>query len=173
MMEAWQELDRKAYDEVWERFQRDFCFQPSMYKADWPSIREPTPSEVYSISEVYSGGEDHYTKLNRELQDWGLRAFQALLTTNDEWINVLDWQHDCYRFFPQRPFELNEFNEWPIPILPNGDYFIFIHPESIWGIFGHPWEQTMCIFGEPLLILLKTDRPMILTQLVRRNGKKA
>jgi len=173
MMKAWQEMNGESISAVWDRFEEEFLFRPSVHQADWPGIHEPSPSETYSISEVYNGDGDHYSKLNRELQDWGLSAFQALLTTDTEHINVLDWQHPCYRFRPLIPFDLDKFGEWPIPILPNGDYYIFLDPDFAWGIFGHPWEQTMCLFGAPLLACLETGRPTLLTELVRRNGKAA
>jgi len=172
-MSAWQELTGDAEISVWNRFERDFLFLPSVDAGKCRGIREPAPSETYSISQVYDGDESHYAKLNAELQRWGLNAFQELLPLESDWLNVLDWQHPCYRFYPHIPFELDEFDEWTIPILPNGDYYIFLEQEFTWGIFGHPWEQTMCIFGSPLLEILKKSRPELLTKLVRKNGKKA
>jgi hypothetical protein len=170
MSETWIELDGQSRKEVWDRFYRDFVFHPSIDRQWWPGIREPVPSETYSISEVYGGNEAHYARLNRDLQDWGVRSLKALLPSDGEWVYALDWQHPCYRFYPNRPFALDTFGEWPVPILPNGDYYIFLHPNFDWGIFGHPWEQTMCVFGERLLSVLCSDRAALLTCLVRRNG---
>lgn len=173
MTNAWQELKGAEESRVWDRFEREFLFNPSVHAANWPGIREPQPSETYSISGVYAGDESHYTKLNADLQRWGLIAFQELLPSESDWLHALDWQHPCYRFYPHIPFELDEFGEWTVPILPNGDYYIFLAQELSWGIFGHPWEQTMCLFGAPMLATLEKNRPQLLTKLVRRNGREA
>jgi hypothetical protein len=37
---------------------------------------------------------------------------------------------------------------------PNGDYYIFLSEDFRTGTFGHPWEETMCIFGDRLLTAL-------------------
>lgn len=171
-MEAWIELKEKTELWLWDRFIQEFSFKPRVGEQDWPGIREPTPSETYLISEAYAGTEPQYIELCQELQEWGLRSFQTLLKGETNWLYALDWQHPCYQFYPEFPFELDEFGEWVIPLLPNGDYYIFLESEFKWGIFGHPWEQTMCVFGAPLLNQLKSDPPRLLTQLIRRDGEK-
>ncbi len=55
-----------------------------------------------------------------------------------------------------------------IPVLPNGDYYVFLSPELDWGWFGHPWEQTICIFGERLLAAVAENPPTLFTQVLRR-----
>jgi hypothetical protein len=34
---------------------------------------------------------------------------------------------------------------------PNGDYYTFARPDFSEGTFGHPWEQTLCVFGPRLV----------------------
>ena len=41
--------------------------------------------------------------------------------------------------------------EWPVPVFPNGDYYIFARPDFSTGTFGHPWEKTLCVFGSELV----------------------
>ncbi len=48
---------------------------------------------------------------------------------------------------------------WRIPVYPNGDYPIFLAEDFRFGIFGHPWERTCCIFGAELLAALEAGRP--------------
>lgn len=170
-MIAWEELSRDEESALWSRFDADFDFTPSVRWEDFPGIREPRPSETYSIASIYDGDELRYARLNADLQQWGLRAFQKLASPTNDWLYVLDWQHQCYRFFPHIPFELSEYNEWTIPLLPNGDYYIFLAKDFSWGVFGHPWEQTMCVFGERLLATLNNERPELLTKLVRSDGR--
>ena len=43
---------------------------------------------------------------------------------------------------------------WPDmrqPVFPDGDYSIFLATDLRLGTFGHPWEETLCVFGQPLL----------------------
>jgi hypothetical protein len=43
---------------------------------------------------------------------------------------------------------------WPVEIFPDGDYYVFLSEDMTVGTFGHPWEQTLCVFGDPLLSTL-------------------
>ncbi|MFB4279141.1 DUF2716 domain-containing protein [Nonomuraea sp. MTCD27] len=36
-------------------------------------------------------------------------------------------------------------------MFPNGDYYVFLSEDRTNGTFGHPWEQTLCIFGTSLI----------------------
>lgn len=78
----------------------------------------------------------------------GLYAFTCV-TEVDEELVVLDWQHPCYRFSPHRQALNNA--EWPVSIFPIGDYYAFLNHDLSMGTFGHPWEQTLCVFGTPMI----------------------
>ena len=67
----------------------------------------------------------------------------------DEQLLVLDWQHPAYLFSPHR--HALEPGQWPVPVFPNGDYYAFLSGDLNMGTFGRPWEQTLCVFGEPLI----------------------
>ncbi len=173
MTAAWQELDEGEYDSVWNRFERDFVFKPSVRPEHWPGIAEPSQSETYGLSGFLDRDKSHYASLNAEIQGWALDAFRRLLPSESDYLYALDWQHSCYTFFPHVSFELDEFGDWTIPILPDGDYHIFLEREFKWGIFGHPWEQTLCVFGEQLLAILRENRPGVLSSLLRTDGLDA
>jgi hypothetical protein len=55
--------------------------------------------------------------------------------------------------------------------LPNGDYYIFFEKNLNFGVFGHPWEGTMCIFGKELITNIEQNTPSIFTEKIRVNGK--
>ena len=57
--------------------------------------------------------------------------------------------------------------ELRVPVLPNGDYYLYLAPDLSFGTFGHPWEQTICVFGAPLLAATESNRPRLLTRAVR------
>lgn len=173
MKKAWEELSKEEYNPVWDRFDSWFQFSPSV-SGTFPGILEPYPSMVYSIEDVYSEDVQFYesktyARYNKDLQDKFLKTFK-LLTPPDDWMYALDWQHPCYRFFPHIPFRRKPVSkEWPVPILPNGDYFIFLEKDFKYGVFGHPWQETMCIFGEEMLAALENNMPNLFTKIVRDN----
>ena len=83
---------------------------------------------------------------------------------------ALDWQHPCYRFDPFGPFTFSETYHGMIPVVPDGDYSIFLADDFSYGTFGHPWEQSICVFGQPLIDVVEHERPRLLGRVVRRNG---
>jgi hypothetical protein len=87
----------------------------------------------------------------------GMQVNLAVLTAlrrviaHDSELCVMDWQHPCYLFHPHAEFEVTKCSAWPVQVFPDGDYYIFLHPELDFGTFGHPWERTLCLFGKPLI----------------------
>ncbi|MFO1076403.1 MAG: DUF2716 domain-containing protein [Planctomycetota bacterium] len=166
-MVAWKKQPSEEYESVWTPFDRRFKFRPSMTK--WPGFQEPLESVTYGIGHVY-GDFDRYARLTvdlcRKLADALRRCTPA-----GEFVDVLDWQHPSYRFWPHEPFEFSSEDDWPIPALPNGDYHIFLAHDQKFGVLGHPWEQTMCVFGAPLLKAFAQDIPLLFDRPVRRGGK--
>lgn len=167
-MAAWNELTNGEEDKVWKRFEKQFCFRPSVHPKHWPGIVEPEDSVTYSIGHVY-GDEDQYTLLTNDLSVKLIKAFRECVPGGKS-IWVLDWQHPCYRFYPHDDFQFHDEDDWPVPALPNGDYYIFLSPDLEFGVFGHPWEQSMCVFGEPLLEAFDRDLPELFSAKIRIGG---
>jgi Protein of unknown function (DUF2716) len=149
---AWTEIGRDEYDEVWTRFQDRFGFRASTTSDAWPAIDEPTPSVTFDLSLISDGPQRGaaYDAVNAE----ALRAFVSTVA-DDEELLALDWQHPAYRFSPSRQ-ALTWRPEWEVPVYPDGDYFVFLTSDLSLGTFGHPWEQTLCVFGRPLVDSLAT-----------------
>jgi hypothetical protein len=160
-MDKWNQLSESDYNRAWDRFYKVFDFRPSIKPEDWPGIREPAPSVTYSISHIY--GNPEYAALESDLQVSARAAFQAC-ARHDEAMYALDWHHPGYLF---QPHALAESDFWPVPALPNGDYYIFLATDFRFGWFGHPWERTICIFGSPLLSAIDRRRPRLFTYQVR------
>jgi hypothetical protein len=156
-MEAWELLSEVEYDEVWDRFYEQFDFKPSVHRQDFPSIREPSPSITFKFEYPISSEE--------VLDDLDNKTLSALVSIVEEGktLYVLDWQHDCYWFRPHLPFR-----EWRIPVLPNGDYYIFLAEDFSFGLFGHPWEQTICVWGEKLLTAFEKNKPVLFDRISRQ-----
>ncbi len=160
------------YSAVWDRFREDFHFRPSVKRKDWPGIKEPVPSVTYSISSIYSYPDSGvtYTRLEKDLNQKTLAAFRRCVRPG-EMIYALDWQHQCYFFDPHKQVS-EDTHLWKVPVLPNGDYYIFLAQDFRFGIFGHPWEQTMCIFGSELLKAFESNEPQLFNRAVRKDGKR-
>jgi hypothetical protein len=57
-----------------------------------------------------------------------------------------------------------------VPVFPDGVYTLFLAADARFGIFGHPWEMTVCVFGQELLDAFGPDLPELFRKLVRRDG---
>ena len=158
-MTTWRELPADEYDRLWDRFDRQFDFRPSVDPASWPGIREPTPSATYAIGWIY--GHPDAASLERDLEEKVFSALRRAVPAGEE-VFALDWRHPAYA---ARTEDLAP--DGPVPVLPNGDYYIFTTADFRLGLFGHPWEQTMCVFGASLLQALAANPPALFARPVR------
>ena len=163
----WEPLRPSESDWVWQEFRNRFQFRPSVDAAQWPGIAEPSPSVTYSVGHVF-GDAAAYGELTYDLCVKFLAGLRQIVhPRHDRFVYALDWQHECYRFYPHRAFEFGSEDEWPIPVLPNGDYYIFLARDFRFGAFGHPWESTLCIMGDDLLASLRHNMPRLLDRPIR------
>ena len=160
------ELSTLEYREVWDRIYHDFKFEPSI--SDFPSLQVSKSFITYDVSRYLNGsvGVDLYEKAYNDLEKKSLLVFQEL-TQSNEYMYALDWQHSCYWINPRLEFPKSEFDEWTVPIFPNGDYYFFIQKNFEWGLVGHPWERTITIFGEKLIRTFGENRPIMFQEIVR------
>jgi hypothetical protein len=166
---AWSPLTEEERCAVWSDFERRFSFRASVHPVRWAGINEPGDSRTYAIGHVY-GDEAEYDRLTMDLCEKLHAAFRRC-SGPAEAVWVLDWQHDCYRFWPGRPFCYDSEEDWSVPPLPNGDYRIFLANDLRFGVFGHPWEQTMCVFGRPLLEAIDAAVPELFGAPIRVGGR--
>jgi uncharacterized protein DUF2716 len=162
-MEAWRELTEAEDREVWKRVQRDFGFRPSVHVEHWPSIREPAQSITYAVPERYTGADLD------DLQRHALNALQVC-TRPEERLYALNWHHTCFWLRPHGVLRQSGIGVWYVPVLPNGDYSVFLAEDFRFGIFGHPWERTWCVFGAALLTAFEAETPALFSSVIRRGG---
>jgi len=170
-MQPWQELDNQTEDVVWNRFDDVFNFRPSISATQWPGIDEPTPSVTYSIEILSDSGIDQneFQRLANDLHHKLLGAFRSC-TSATERLYALDWQHTCYWFYPHANIEVDNPVAWNISIWPNADYYIFLKEDFTIGTFAHPWEDTICVIGQPFINAVERDLPQCFRE-VRRDGR--
>lgn len=166
-MSAWENLASNERASAWDRFESKFAFRPST--TEFPGIREPQDSVTFDISRVY-GDPERYQRLTMDLSRKLVAALRRCVPEGGV-VHVLDWQHACYRFTPHASFPFESEEDWPVPALPNGDYYIFLDPDLRFGVFGHPWERTMCVFGEALVQAFHADPPLLFERPTRAGGK--
>jgi hypothetical protein len=65
-------------------------------------------------------------------------------------MTALDWQHTPYRYSPAQ-HALADLPFWPVPVFPDGDYYVHFAGGVEWGTFGHPWQQTLTLWGDALI----------------------
>ena len=154
----YKELESDEYNRVWDLFEEEFKFNPSVNSTEWPGIIEPKPSytltwrnrDIESLD--FDGLEAHF-----------LNAFK-LLPEKSRICYALDWQHTSYKIN-----DLQYEKETPLLIFPDGDYYIWLSRDFVTGTFGHPWEQTICVFGEELIKMTRDPLPNTFSTIIREN----
>lgn len=151
---GWQELTDRRMDEAWNRYAAVFGYPPGR------DFKTPSPSVTWDISSIYLRPAAEFTVLEADLTAKAFRALRSC-TQPGERLYALDWQHPCYFFDPHHPGATVDHESWPVPVLPNGDHYIFLAPDLRFGLIGNCVEQTICVFGQPLLDLLAGDPPRV------------
>jgi len=168
--DAWVEIaPRERYNAVWDRFDAAFEFRPSVSPVGWPSFKEPTPSVTFTVADLL-----------REFNPWrdpratpyNLGLLGALLThvSPDEPVLALDWQHRAYEFYPHRFSGADAPSNWRVPALPSGEYHIFVTTDFRLGSLGHPWEGSVCVFGDGFVGDYSRQSPLGRDRIMRRRG---
>ncbi|MEU4357544.1 DUF2716 domain-containing protein [Streptomyces virginiae] len=147
-------IGRRAEDLLWDRLEHEFGFGPGT--RNFPGFAAPAPCATWRLTST----------LTDEL-DLVVRPALRALTGPGERLAWLDWQHTGYTFDPRRVGSPGA-PDWPGEVYPNGDYFLYLHPDLAFGTFGHPWEETLTVFGAPLLTAVEGELTALLGAPVRR-----
>lgn len=159
---AWAQARGDEAGRLWDRFDTAFRFRSSMY--DLPGIDEPTPSITYDLT-YDDGTRAEPVWVNRVL----LAALRCVVSVDDSAV-VLNWKHQTYRCRPHRIRDEEPPDEtWPTAIHPDHDYYIWLTEDFRNGTFGHPWEPSLCVFGEELLAAVTDIGDEALGRILRRN----
>ncbi|QZT40841.1 DUF2716 domain-containing protein [Bacillus amyloliquefaciens] len=149
-------LSEEETERLWRRVNRAVKWKPGSIFA---SIKPPKPFQIFDVSQGFNN-EKGRIGFQEDAEVQLLKAFQSC-TLKHEFMYALDWQHECYLFNPHVPIDKDEFGEWLVPVIPNGDYGCFIHQEFQWGLLGDPRQQTITIFGSPLIRAIERNAPVL------------
>ncbi|MER5261087.1 DUF2716 domain-containing protein [Actinosynnema sp. NPDC002837] len=148
-------FDQAEHDEVWRLVDRLLDFRPSTRA--FPGITEPPGSVTWHLNVDEDGLDELQSVIVAGLREAG-----------DEELYWLDWQHVGYRFEPDRVGRPGQ-PPWPGHAYPDGDYFLYVTRDLRLGTFGHPWEHTLCVFGESLVAQVEEPLIALLGPPVRRS----
>jgi hypothetical protein len=160
---VWHPLD---YDQAWAPFDQRFDFKPAFYERIKPAINLPERSLVIDLAPVYAHDGPPFMAAEAAVNAAALRCFVWL--ADDQEMTALDWQHTPYRYSPAK-HAAARMNHWPVPVFPNGDYYIHLAPGLKWGSFGHSWQQSLTLWGDELAESLGAE---LLTWLPRHPQSK-
>ena len=148
---AWSDLSKIEYREIWDRVYESLDFKPTTDASQWPSFREPAGSTTWDLASAFAnaGTEDEFLSAERSVATSLLDALVAAKGV-DENVYALDWQHPGYRFDPSRARPPEHIESWLVPALPNGDYYLFLAHDLRFGWLSHPWECSVCVYGDLL-----------------------
>lgn len=152
-MKNWKLLNEIENKSVWSFVYDKLDFQPHN-KNQKEILNIPHPNKCFDISMFYDDGFNE--KLYNDLHATALFWFERI--SNGREMYALNWQQDSFSFRSNLPFEKNDFNEWLIPVFPNGDYLFFLNRELTNGIFADGINFKLSFWGENLLNTLE-DKP--------------
>ncbi len=97
-----------------------------------------------------------------------LRDALVLASADDGFVYALEWQKPGYRFIPSVASPPGRIDSWLVPVIPDGDYYLFVASDLRFGWLSHPWEQSVCVYGE--LVAALSPALATLDWPVRRRG---
>jgi hypothetical protein len=146
--DAWQQI--RDYERFWTPFDARYHFRAGTRAEAWPAITEPAGSVTFDLSPFFERG--HAVETDADALNGQVLAAMTAVFPADVALVALNWQHPSYWFWPHR--QVVEGEPWRITPFPEGDYHAFITQDLEQGTFGHPWEQTICVFGSDLTDVL-------------------
>jgi hypothetical protein len=142
------------HDEAWAPFDERFQFRPDYSERTEPAITLSPDGLVIDLAPAFSHEGPRFAAAESAINASALRAFVWVAGEDD--LTALDWQHTPYRYSPAA-HALSPLTPWPVPVFPNGDYYAHYSAGVAWGTFGHPWQQSLTIGGEPLVTTLGAE----------------
>lgn len=149
---GWREMSYGQMDEAWDAYGEHFGGPVC------GPFRTPTPSATWDIAPVYLRGQAFQEQVEADLTAKALAALRACTRPGEELL-ALDLNHPCYFFEPHAGSDAAP-DPWPVPVLPDGDHYIFLARDFRFGIVGNCVDMTMCVFGPELLAEFDASRPL-------------
>ena len=170
VVEAWTPLTAEESERYWNSFY--FGLHPG---ASDPLGRlapeEPTPSVAWDVSPVWNDSDPLLTDVHRSWNTATLAAFRAITAPGSRHL-AFDVSHESLWFAPHAESAAPAAGDWPVNVLPDGDYYVFADPELRFGILSDYRDSAVCCFGQDLLDAVGAAHPIASCRPVRRNGQQ-
>lgn len=186
LLSHYKELEQEQENKLWEIIHRDY----------WPRAEEDFRYKELKQASCTIFLKDHFKKYYDpkrksfeqddpeydnfiyQIDEYFFGLFKQI---TDQPIYAMNWNHSCYEIDVQKLdlqlykkilIEENSFlyekgaNYYLLSIVPDGDYHMFFTKDMKQGVLGHPWEQTLCLFGEDLIKTFKNSYPSNLSQVI-------
>jgi hypothetical protein len=121
--------------------------------------RPPEPHTTWDVSGVYASPTS-YSELESDLNLKVLIALRESTSPSEE-VVAIDWQHPWYSFKPHALPLCGEPYNWAVPVLPDGDMFLFFPRDFRFGICGCPQTNTILFHGRQILDAIKANPPVL------------
>jgi hypothetical protein len=169
--EVWIELEYANGRRLWTDFVERFQFRPDVTAAHWPAIVEPAPSVVWDLSPVFAGAcPGGFETGSRAVAGLVLSTLRDCVAERDT-VAFHDGVHPSRLLRPHLANDPEDVPGWDTGgLFPNGDYTIFVGRDDAFGLVGHPWEQSLCVFGTAVAAFAAHNRGT-LTNVLRRDGQ--
>jgi hypothetical protein len=151
---GWRGMSHGQMDEAWKTFEQ------RMESDVRGEFHTPFPATTWDISPIYLRGREHLDHTEADLTLKALSALQECTRPGEELL-ALDWNHPCYFFDPHGGVTDAHPSSWAVPILPNGDNYLFLAQDYRFGIIGNCVDMTICVFGQELLAAFRDRLPLI------------
>lgn len=151
---GWREMSRGQEDDAWNIYKE---------KVGYPAATDfstPQPSFTWDVSPMFLWDKEKFDRLEADLTLKTLQALQQVTPAGEE-VLALDWNHPCYFFDPHGGVSDASPSSWAVPVLPNGDHYLFLAQDFRFGLIGNCVDRTICVFGQPLLDTLAENPPAV------------
>jgi len=138
------------YEAAWAPFDERFDFEPDFHERGKSAIRLHPDCLVIDLAGLFASPAARLGAGTQAITAAALRAFVWLVGQDD--LVALNWNHLAWQYSPAHnavryadPLDL------PVPVFPNGDCYVHMEPRARWGTFGHPWQESLCVWGDELV----------------------
>lgn len=149
----WKPLDDDENRNHWSVFSQRFAFKPSLKSDSWPAITPAVESCTFDLRGEHASYDD-FLRDARRVEDAVLSGVgESLNGAGATTVYALEWQSAGYKAtFDHRANEA--IPAPPLRVFPDGDYPLLSWRDNEIGVFGDPWEKSLCVFGSPLVEVL-------------------
>ena len=131
------------FEDFWEPFGSRFGFPLTR------EFQEPAPPVTFDLSPIFTGSPSEYEAGKNAINALTVLAITRIAPPAGRML-ILDWQHPSHWYWPHKQHDWQEVL-CPVLPFPDGDYHAYLTEDMTTGTFGHPWEQTLCVFGGQLI----------------------